>query len=174
LPASGQLSNVSAFVLPEAVPVVQDEQQLPMFPSDDAGRDLLLRLLMQSVEAVRSLAAVNQDLIAQWRNGHEPPAPLPPPALRDAPEREQERKPRRHRPRNPDHRSWRGFVLSMRKLEQKARDLDLKPTKEAVCQLGPDAVKTVTRTMTLTYGMDPNDWPPSGWDPEKEPSGHFS
>lgn len=77
--------------------------------------------------------------------------------------------PRRHVPRNPDHRTWRGFVVSMQNLEKMARELQLVTTKQAVCQLGSDAPKTVTRTMVLTYGLHPDNWPPSLWDPDQPP-----
>jgi hypothetical protein len=77
---------------------------------------------------------------------------------------------RSRKPANERHRTWRGFVETMQELEAHARELDLKPTKRAVCQFGADSPKTVTRTMT-DYGLRPDDWPPSGWDPGKPPAG---
>ena len=164
LPASGQLSNVSACVLPEALPVVDDEHQLPMFSSDDPGRDLLFHVIKLQAEGLRLVVAANQELLRHvTTNGHGASS--------------NGATPRRHVPRNPLHRTWRGFVQCMQKLKGKAKEHELKLTKEAVCQFGPDSVKTVTRTMTLTYGMDSDDWPPSTWDPDralpKEASGHF-
>lgn len=164
LPASGQIFNVSAFVLPGSMPVADDEQQIPMFPvvEGDPGRDLLFHIIEVQAEGIRMLAAVaaaqKEALGAQ-----QSPRPTRPRAASN------EKAARRHVPRNPDHRTWRGFVLSMQKLEKKARELELVTTKQAVCQLGSDAPKTVTRTMVLTYGLHPDNWPPSLWDPDQLP-----
>jgi len=149
---SGHFSNVSAFVLPEPMPVGEHDRQLPMFGDPDR----ILRLLEE--------VAHTQRLIAERMD--ERPTPL-----RRSP---REQKASRHVPRNPDHRTWKGFVSSMQKLEKQARELDLRPTKKAICQLGPDDVKTITRTMTETYHLSATAWPPSTWDPETEPSGQIS
>jgi hypothetical protein len=165
LPASGQISNVSAFVLPERMPVADDERQLPMFGDSS---DRILRILEEVAHAQRETAHA-QRLIAERLDGR-PTLDGTIGSLRPTP---REQKASRHVPRNPDHRTWRGFVLSMQNLEKLARRQDLRPTKKAICQLGPDDVKTVTRTMTETYGLSANAWPPSTWDPETEPSGQI-
>ena len=145
------------------MPLADDDQQLPMFPFEDGAReDLLFHVIKVQAETVRMLAAVAaaQKQVLERRQSSRP-------ARLEA--TSDEKPERRHVPRNPDHRTWRGFVLSMQALEKMARELHLVTTKLAVCQLGSDSPKTVTRTMVLTYGMDPDNWPPSLWDPDKPP-----
>jgi DNA invertase Pin-like site-specific DNA recombinase len=162
LPAQGTLSNVSAFVLPGRMPVADDERQLSMFPSDDPVRELLFNVIKTQAEGIRMISAVAAGFQSQLKAAVAEGFEIKP--LADG--QVENKKPRRHVPRNPDHRVWQGFVRSMQRLEQLARAADLKPTKHAVCQLGPDDAKTVTRTMTLTYGLHAEDWPPSTWPTE--------
>ena len=86
--------------------------------------------------------------------------------VRDVP-----RTPVSHRgPTNPLHQTWRGFVLDMLKLQNYAEREGLKLTKHNVARFGVDTVKTITRTMEW-YGLRPNDWPPSRWDPNEDRQG---
>lgn len=172
MPASGQISNVSAFVLPERMPVVDDAHQLPMFPSDDPGRDLLLRLLMESVETARSLAAINQWLTQNAfdqsrRNGHEPESE----ARADEPTPRPKNK--LHRPQNPIFREWHTFRAHFQQLEKvirrdhQLRDED-QVTREMVCTDGGLPPKTLRYHMEW-HGLRPEHWPPSTW-PDAAPA----
>jgi DNA invertase Pin-like site-specific DNA recombinase len=157
-------SNVSGFVLPERMPVADDGQQLPMFPSDDPGRDLLLRLLMESVETARSLAAINQWLTQNAfersrRNGHEP-------------ESESRAKNKLHRPQNKLFREWHTFRAHFQDLEKKLRrDQHLRPedqvTREMVYAADGILPKSLQRHMEW-HGLRLDQWPPSTW-PELAP-----
>ena len=151
--------------------MVDDANQLPMFPSDDPGRDLLLRLLMQSVETARSLAAINQWLTQNAfdpsrRNGHEPaskskadePTPRP--------------KNKLHRPQNKLFREWDFFRAHFQKRERDIRHRDhLGPedevTREMVYADGGPPPKTMGYHMEW-HGLRPSQWPPSTW-PEAAP-----
>ncbi len=158
------------------MPVVDDdpqERQLPMFPGQDPRTDLLIRLLTDAVDAVHTLTAINQLLTQKAFGPHARRTAKQDGtigSLRATSKGAREQKPHRHVPSNPDHRTWRGFVLSMQHLEDEARNVDLKLSKKAVCQLGTDSAKTIVRTMTETYGLRADDWPPSRWDPEKPPA----
>jgi hypothetical protein len=82
---------------------------------------------------------------------------------------------RPYRPSNPLHRSWRGFREDMQKAERTVRqNLHLQPTdtvsKLLIQQHSGLQVKTITRIMTLTYGLAASDWPPSTWPAERRPT----
>jgi hypothetical protein len=172
VPAIGQISNVSAFVLPEFMPVADDANQLPMFPTDDPGRDLLIRLLMQSVETARSLAAINQWLTQNAfnqsrRNGHEPEIE----SRADEPTSRPKNK--LHRPQNKLFREWHTFRAHFQHLEKVIRrDHQLgtydEVPKEMVSAAGGLPVKTMGYHMEW-HGLRLDQWPPSTW-PEAAPS----
>src|SRR5215471_365352 len=63
---------------------------------------------------------------------------------------------------NSLHRTWGEFIESMQVLESRARARNIKPTKQALADLGNQSSKTITRTMAW-YGL--RDWPPSLWLP---------
>jgi hypothetical protein len=160
LPAIGQISNVSAFVLPEAMPVVQDEQQVPMFPGDDPGRELLINVIKAQADGIRTLAATVHVLQDALRNGHvefEPVLPATP-----------EKPRRRHLPQNKELRSWRTFVAYFQNLERIVRrENHLRPddvvTREMLYAVGAPSPKTITRIMVETHGLRADQWPPSSW-----------
>jgi hypothetical protein len=145
LPATGQLSNVSALVLP--APRVMDEHgQMQMFPPED-----LLRLLHETAALQHQTAEIMQRLAATGGNRGTSPK------LRVV---------RPWRPQNERFRTYRGFRDSMVELER-ALPREQKKNKTNVCGLGADSVKTVTRTMHH-YHLGAAQWPPSSW-PEQEP-----
>lgn len=125
------------------------------FGGDDVRQ--ILADLVRTAELQRETATIQSVLVQQELE-----------LLRTGALRQRQRPPsvahvsRPYRPLNVVHRTWRGFVDSMQMLEARARQEHLKPTKKAVCGLGPDSVKTITRTMAL-YGLHPDDWPPSRW-----------
>ena len=160
VPARGQISNVSAFVLPEAWPVVDDERQLPMF--SDPGRDLLIHVIELQAEGLRLIAAANRELLQNARDARRG-------ALHVVPEPDKEPKAkRRHVPQNKELRDWGSFRAFFQNLERVARhDLHLKPdatvTREQLYTQGGPSPKTITRVMVETYGLTPAQWPPSTW-----------
>ena len=120
------------------------------------------RELVKEVFHAAQLPGFTAALNAARAAGESPPEAAPKPK-------------RRHMPRNTKHRTWRGFVEDMQRLERIAMDPEPRghglkdATKQNICQFGPDAAKTITRTMTETYGLKPDDWPPSTWDANKHP-----
>jgi hypothetical protein len=168
LPAWGQISNVAALVLPMA----EDERhdaQLPMWSAEEVedlrqtARDLLAAARLQERIQARMLEQQQQrwqqpfDFIDLRELPTRPPAPRPPTR-------------RKHPVQNPRHRTWSGFVQAMQELEGIARREGLRLSKRAVCQFGPDSPKTITRTMAR-YGLRPEDWPPSTWNPDRPLTG---
>jgi hypothetical protein len=148
VPASGQISNVSAFVLPERMPVADDERQVPMFP--DADR--LFRLLEDVAEAQRE-TALTQRLMAEHINGRDGRPP---------------RGERRHQPQEKEYRTWNGFRSSLQRFERAARRdkavrLEDEVTRKQVFEVGGPSAKTVQRILADTYGLPGDLWPPSTW-----------
>jgi hypothetical protein len=151
---SGQISNVSAFVLPEPMPVADHEQQLPMF-----GPERLLRLLEDIQETQRETART-QRLLAQQLNGRAPSTDAEHPVSRG------------HVPQNKDYRDWAGFSRHLQEIERSIRrDHHLRPedevSREMVYAAGGPSPRTLKRIMEKTYGLKPEQWPPSSW--PKEP-----
>lgn len=166
VPARGQISNVSALVLPERMPVVDDssqERQLPMFPGQDPRTDLLIHLLESAVEAVRSLSAINQLLTQkafdpQHTNHAER---VPGTEVADA-----ESKP--YLPHQKEFREWSTCRAAFEHLEGVVRRQNkLKPadavTREMFYAAGGPSPKTVHRIMCLRFGLSDEQWPPSTW-----------
>jgi hypothetical protein len=147
VPASGQISNVRAFVLPERMPVADDDRQLPMFGSEDLIRELL------EVNRIQAQALFE----ALRRNGVAP---------------HEQAKPRRpHQPQNKGFREWATFRAFMVNLEQTIRrDHHLGPdavvTREQIYALGGPPLRTLRRIMQETHGLLPDQWPPSTWPPD--------
>jgi hypothetical protein len=148
---------VAAFVLPERMPVVDDERQLPMFP--DPRVDLLIRLLGNAVEAARTQSAIIQSLTQadrDRRDGHPVPRRL-------------------HQPQNKALREWHTFRAHFVALERSVRrDNELQPgdevTKEMLYAAGGPPPKTMTRHQEY-HGLRADQWPPSTWpkDPPLRP-----
>jgi hypothetical protein len=133
---------------------------MPMFPGDPGGDDsprdrLLFHVLDMQAQSVKVMAALLQDALdgRLARNGRVDVA----------------REKRPHRPVNERHRTYASFRAAMCELEDAVGDVKHK-TKVVVCALGPDSVKTVTRTMVECYGLRPQQWPPSTW-PAEPPNG---
>jgi len=171
VPASGQISNVSAFVLPEDWPVADDGQQLPMFlhGSQDPGRDLLVHVVDVQAEAIRNLTGLLQlaGLLKDQPNGHVPEAESEP---KHEPKRRSQNK--LHRPQNKLFREWHTFRAHFQHLEKVIRrDHQLleadQVTREMVCTDGGIPPKTLRYHMEW-HGLRPEQWPPSTW-PETAP-----
>jgi hypothetical protein len=80
---------------------------------------------------------------------------------------------RRYEPQEKCLRTWEGFRARKQELEAAARrEFHVKReavvTKEQVHLAGGLSPRTITRIMTLTYGLRADDWPPSTW-PEQQP-----
>jgi Phage integrase, N-terminal SAM-like domain len=159
---------LSAFVLPERMPVVDDERQMPLFPGDEGGDDsphdrLLFHVIKMQAEGLRLMAEVNRLQHAELqRNG----------------QAQAETSTDRHGygPANINHRTWRGFVLDMQRLEGIVRrDNQLEAhdivSKEMIFAAGGPLPKTTTRTMK-GYGLPARRWPPSLWDANEDRPWH--
>jgi hypothetical protein len=154
-PASGQISNVSAFVLPGTCPVADDERQVPMF-SDDPAKDVFVQVIKVLAESNRSLAAVNQvltdvvkqrlsqDAIGNGTIGSLRGTTIG--SLGGSPPAEETPRPKRpHRPHDRKYREWNEFRAYF---------------------------KSITRYMVETHGLLADQWPPSTW-PEEAPATQF-
>lgn len=154
LPARGQLTNVSALVLPASRPVAEDDRQDRQLPMFEDTR-LLLRTLADLAEGLRETARVQrqqQDLLQQQ--------------IRRISTATTPSEPRESRPSNSKWRTWRGFVLDLQALEARV-PRRVKVTKAKLGELGPDSARTISRTMEC-YGLTVTDWPPSTWNPDEE------
>jgi hypothetical protein len=167
---SGQISNVSAVVLPERHPVVDDDErrQLPMFPTDPRV-DLLIRLLGDSVEAAKAMANLNHALLQKFelfdepRNGRTHTDAAPEVEAKKPP------KPKRpgHCPNEKEMRDWPAFRAKYQKLERDIRrDLSLaeddEVSREMMFANGGEHPKTMLGHM-LWHGLTRVQWPPSTW-----------
>jgi len=163
-------SNVSAFVLPERMPVA-DHEQLPMFSEDPS--ELLARLVGETArvqsetaraqaEAMREIAALMREVLGRTNGRAAPrtPAVPPPPPVSDAHDQTG------YGPSNPRHRTWRAFALDM---QRQARELPsgVKRTKTNVATHGGDTVRAINYGMK-GYGLNLRDWPPDLWDPDED------
>jgi len=162
-PANGQISNVSAFVLPVAWPMADDGGQLPMFGGEDAARDLLMQVIKAQAEGIRTIAAVNHTLMEleklRLANGTVG-------SLRGTTTTSRAKRP--HQPQTREFREWSGFCAFFQNLERVLRrDHQLGPDadvpKEMFYAAGAPSPKTITRIMVETYGMKADQWPPSTW-----------
>jgi hypothetical protein len=176
---SEHVSNVSALVVPERMPVA-DHEQLPMFGQDPAE---FARLVSEAAatarvqsetaraqtEATLTIAALLRELLNRTRGrARQPSAPAAP---AEAPPAASEfaTQPRAYGPSNPRHRTWRGFVLDM---QRQVRELPSgRPTKVNVEMHGGDTVRSISYTMR-GYGLDPGEWPPDSWDPDEDRTWH--
>jgi len=154
LPASGQIFNVSALVLPTPMPA-DDDRQVPLF-GDDVLRDLL-EITRRQAEVVQELTHINRELIQNARdarNGllkHEPE-----PATRSY---------------VPQIRALRRYDTGrayFQQIERETRnDLKLKPDDQVTPQMlwehGAPSPKTQERIITRTYHLPRDAWPPSTW-----------
>lgn len=117
---------------------------LPLLDYRAASPGETLRILREIAELLRETAELNRQTARMLQS------------------QTSRRRPLASGPQNLEHRTWEGFVRSMQTLELEARRFDLKPTKQAICGLGADSPKTITRTMRR-YGLRPDQWPPSTW-----------
>jgi hypothetical protein len=179
LPASGQISNVSAFVLPEPMPVVDDDRQLPMFAGDDPREALLfLRVIERQAEVLGVMAAIVA--AAQERDTHEARKPQRDGRLQPVSEPKPKPK-RRHQPQDQEFRTWKGFREAMQRLEDYVRrDKQLKPEEQVTPEMlnddgGSPSPRTMKRILAETYGLPSDLWPPSTWpkDLPAEPDGQI-
>ena len=165
-PAGKISADVSAFVLPERLPVVDDERQPPMFPSHDPGRELLLELVRLQQEALRIQVAVSHELLENARRLNDgtltvEPSPAPGATERDG-----------YGPTDTRHKTWRvQFVLDLQRIERIVRrDKQMEPndefTKEMLFAAGGPTRRTTTNIMK-GYGLRAEQWPPSTWDPNE-------
>lgn len=157
-----------------------DRQQLPMFPSEnDPARELMMTVIRLQAEGLRSIAAVNHELVELEKRlldkrGNGTIGSLRGTTIGSLRGESKQHKRRRHQPQNRKWRTWSGFRDDMQQLEARIRRRDhLKPNdevaKETMATEDGLTVKTITRTMVETYGLQPNQWPPSTW-PEELPS----
>lgn len=164
MPANGQISNVSAFVLREGQPVPDDETQVPMFPSEDAARDLLFTVIKLQAEGIRTIAAVNQHLLELEKQRLEK-------------RRNGDTEPHSYQPQDKELRDWGRCVAYFQGLEKTVRrDQHLGPdervTKLMIWEAGGPHPKTTTRIMVKTHGLLADQWPPSTW-PTEAPGDTF-
>jgi len=155
-PATGDISNVSAFVLPAGTPVADDRQQLPMFPDPER----ILRLLEDMAETQRETAHV-QRLLAEQQLHYTAPHGA---AAEDD---------HRYQPRDEEFRTWSGFRTEMQRLEARVRRerrlaaSDQVSKKDMGVAGGPSG-KTIERILERAYALPAKLWPPSTW-PEELP-----
>src|SRR5262245_34896957 len=169
VPASGQIFNVSALVVPEPMPA-SDDRQVPLFP-EDVLRELL-ELAKRQAETVQELTHINRELVQNARdarNGLLKRMPADTPSTVG-------RKHRPHRPQLHALREWHACRAYYQRLEHDVRrdlqlDDDDEVTKDMVHKAGGPSVRTTTRTMVDYYGLLPDQWPPSTW-PEEPPVRH--
>src|SRR5215471_11573927 len=141
---TGHIFNVASLVVPVTTPVA-DHEQGSMF----GDLDKLLEYARLQLE--RDRVRLEREQVKGVRRSHKRP-------------RERAANQVSHRlPSNAKWRTWRGFVLDMQRLERLV-DPHSKVTKQALAMLGPDSARTITRVM-MGYGLDPDDWPPSTWNP---------
>lgn len=153
VPSSWTKSNLSAFVLPERVPVADDGKQLPMFEGDELVRDLLkdaLKTVRVQAKALKKATAALDRIDRQRRDGEAAKARRP------------------HLPQNKELREWHTFCAYFQNLERIVRrENHLKPddevTREVLYAAGAPSPKTITRIMVETHGLTPDQWPPSTW-----------
>jgi hypothetical protein len=158
LPASGNISNVSALVLPEAMPVAE-HGQMPMFPDDVRPRPEELRELLEVVRiqarTIERLTGKQDGTIGSLRGRSIA-------SLRS----KAKRGPRG--PHLPKLRTWAGCVDYYQELERSIREkrklaADDLVTKKMMYGWGGPQVKTINYHMR-GYGLRPDDdWPPSAW-----------
>jgi hypothetical protein len=150
LPASGHLSNVSHVVLPVRAGMA-DHEQVAMFPEDDSNLDprekLLFHVVRMQAETVRMQAAAIAAL--QRANGQQHQAEHHP-----------------YGPANPKHRTWRGFVLDLQDIETRIKPPN-RVTRKAVADKAGETDRTLRRSMQ-GYGLRPDQWPPSTWNPDED------
>jgi len=147
---TGQIFNVSSLVVPACAPVANHDQD-SMFPEFDK----LIELAKLQVERERVRLEREQAKVARHSQKR-----------RRGEERRAAHAANHRLPSNSKWRTWRGFVLDMQRLERLV-DAQAKVTKQALAMLGPDSARTITRVM-VGYGLDPDDWPPSTWNPDEE------
>jgi hypothetical protein len=124
---------------------MDEHGQMQMFPPED-----LLRLLHDTAALQHQTAEIMQRLATGGGGGTTSPK------LRVM---------RPYRPQNVRFRTYQGFRDAMVELER-ALPRTQKKTKENICGLGSDSVKTVWRVMKF-YRLNLDLWPPSTW-PEQE------
>lgn len=175
LPANGQISNVSAIVLPEAWPVTDDERQVPMFPNHDPAREILVEVIKAQAEGIRLMAAVHQVLLEQGKRKMDKQRNGTIGSLRGSTAPEAPRSERLYQPQDKELRTWDGFRQRMQALEKVVRSerrlpSDVEVTRDNIHGAGGPQPKTLWRIMTLRYGMSADQWPPSTW-PDEQPGG---
>lgn len=159
LPFAGEAtkSNVSAFVVPGLTPVADDDrQQLPMFPTEDPAKDLLLHVIKMQAEGIRMMAAANHALTAAIDER----------AAENNGMAHKARQRAGYQPQNTEFRDWKGFRAHLQDIEAKARKHlgpRAKITKEVIYAHGGPHPRTTTRIMTFTFGLQSDYWPPSTW-----------
>jgi hypothetical protein len=147
VPASGQIFNVSALVVPEAMPARNDGQDmLPEF--DKLVEYARLQLERQRVKLRREELKVERKARRERARRRGPARP--------------------HVPQIKELREWSSCRAYFQRLEREVRrDLQLgddhEVTKEMLHAAGAPAVRTITRIMVETYGLVGDQWPPSTW-----------
>jgi hypothetical protein len=137
-----------------------------MFPGDEGGDAsphdrLLFHVLEIQAEAVNHLAAINQALVQK----------LDTPRSRREAATAAEKPEHRYLPQNPKWRIWSSFRAEMQRLEKIVRrDNHLGPdglvTEEAMYAAGGPHPRTGLRIRVKSYGLRPDQWPPSTWPAE--------
>jgi hypothetical protein len=170
---TGQISNVSAFVLPVGMPVADDAQQLPMFDGEEQTRIVreLLEVARIQAHTIEQLTGHQDGTIGSLRR----------PRSGDSRPKKHARKPssampielessRLHQPQDKRLRTWRGCVLAYQDFERAVKAEGLAVTPESLWRVGggPSA-KTTRRILDKRYHVPRECWPPSTWDPDHPP-----
>jgi len=126
-----------------------------MFPDDDVSAAAREKLLMHVIDAqAETVRFLSRHIHLLETNGHVQDEPRP--------------RKRAYGPGDPRWRTWRGFCMSCQKIEH---ELEPPLTKVAVATAAGCSEKTLARTMK-GYGLQPEQWPPSTWDPNEDREWH--
>jgi len=143
----GHISNVSHVVVPERAGVSNDGRVQWGDEPQGAALDLDKLIEFERVRLERARLKLEREQAKAVR-------------------KQQQRHARRRMPSNVRWHTWRGFALDLQRLEGLVGSRE-RPTKEALAMLGSDSAKTIRYTMRR-YGLAPDDWPPSTWNPDEE------
>lgn len=162
---TGQISNVSAFVLPVHMPAVEHRSEPSMAPDDATNR--WLEVVHAQAKALDSALQLSLDLVLRQFGCSVPWAVPVPPRAKPEPEPESTSKSKpRYRPHDKRFREWGSFRHYFQQLEQTVvtrPGVRVEFTKEVAYTEGGPHPKTLTRIMTRTYGLNADQWPPSCW-----------
>jgi|SRR5215471_5722561 len=175
LPASGQISNVSAFVIPERAGMPDDGQ---VHPGDMGAEPWRPFEIDKFLELERVMLSREQEKTDRQRlklerarfKATRKQSPKAPKQLRDTRERHA------YRPQDKALRVYKTCRAQFVEWEQAVRQLELPVTQKTIftAAAGPHP-KTQDNIMTLHGLSYPRDWPPSTWPAHspKDPPGQI-